>query len=277
MIKMVDDQTMLPINERIANYGDGCFTTIAVVKGRAELLDQHINRLQTACERLQIDFSDWHSLRSAIEQKAEVLTNNVIKVLLSRGTGGRGYGTKQVSSANCYVSISAFPSDYAKKQVNGITLGLCNVCLAAQPMLAGIKHVNRLEQVLAKIELEKTQFDDLLVCDSSGNVIETTAANVFFGHQGQWVTPELSECGIEGVMRNHIIKIMNKNNVVVHEKPIPFSQLMHFDSAFVCNSLMKLIPISTIQLSADNRLAFSSSHIFIDWFKDNQNEVSINA
>lgn len=277
MIKMVDDQTTLPFNERIANYGDGCFTTIAVVKGRAELLDQHINRLQTACERLQIDFSDWHSLRSAIEQKAKALTNNVIKVLLSRGTGGRGYGTKQVSTANCYVATSAFPSDYAKKQVDGLDLGLSNVFLGVQPMLAGIKHANRLEQVLAKIELEKTQFDDLLVGDPTGNVIETTVANVFFGHQGKWVTPKLAECGIEGVMRNHIMKIMNENNVAVIEKQIPFSQLLHFDTAFVCNSLMKIIPISTIQLSPDNKLAFNSSHTFIDWFKDIQTEVSVNA
>lgn len=273
MITVVDDHTMLPANERIAHYGDGCFTTMAALDNKIELLDAHIARLKQACHALKIDFIDWQQLIITLNQCASGLTNNVVKVIISRGTGGRGYGTLNVSEPTCYVSVSPYPDYNQQHRVNGIRVGCSDVQLSSQPLLAGIKHANRLEQVLTKIEVQSSQFDDMLVCDMNRQIIETSVANVFFKKNSKWFTPSLKECGVEGVMRNFIIKCIRKKQEKLNISPINLNELKSFESAFICNSLMKIIPITEIYLDEDTSFTLNVDTELSDWIKHNQHEV----
>ena len=144
------------------------------------LLDAHIRRLQTACKTLLIPFTQWDTLRQEMRQLASGKPSGVLKAIISRGSGGRGY-----SGASCHIPtrIRRFldPAQYTRWREEGVTLTLSPVRLGRNPMLAGIKHLNRLEQVLIRTHLEQTAADEALVLDSEGFITECCAANLFCG------------------------------------------------------------------------------------------------
>jgi 4-amino-4-deoxychorismate lyase len=274
MIIDVKQDDSIPANDRLALYGDGCFTTMCVINAEIELLQAHIQRLRIGCQQLHIQFSDWQSLQHHVQKKAQQLSHAVLKVVISRGTGGRGYATNNVSEARCYVSVSDLPTHYEQQRISGICLGLSSIRLGNQPLLAGIKHCNRLEQVLIKHEIDQNLVDDVLVCDYQDNVIETSAGNLFFRKGSQWVTPKLDKCGVSGVMRNYIIEIMRSGGINVVESSMPLTDVYDCDEVFVCNSLMKVIPVVRLDTS-HKQISLKTEYCkFAAWFTDNQCEVT---
>lgn len=242
---------MLAATQRATQYGDGCFTTARVTpSGQIMLFAQHLARLQRDCQRLHIAFTDWPSLQHDMQQQAALKPDSVLKVLISRGQGGRGYGVAGVTQPSWLVSSHPLPSHYVHWRQQGITLMLSSVHLARQPLLAGIKHLNRLEQVLSKVELEQQKaFDDALLCDSEGMLIEATAANLFWCIAGQWYTPQLAYCGVEGVMRQHLLSLMpslgHKVKQVLHRPQV----LTDASDVFLSNCLMGIMPVASVSLA----------------------------
>ena len=237
-------------NDRALNYGDGCFTTIALLYGKLQFLELHLSRLQKDCERLFIPFRDTQNLREQLKtiENGNPSQTLVIKVLISRGEGGRGYSAQGCTESWFTISKHPFPQHYAQWQQNGIELGVANLRLAQQPALAGVKHLNRLEQVLIKQELNALNCDDVIVMDADDNVIEVSAANLFWYKENQgWCTPSVEKCGIEGVMRNAIVAYFNEQSINIHIADFPIEHVLSATSCFICNSLMGLVPVRVIK------------------------------
>ena len=140
------EQEMLPASDRATQFGDGCFTTARILDGGVCLLGAHILRLQKACEALLIPFSQWDILESEMRRLASHKASGVLKVIISRGSGGRGYSGSACQHPARILSVSDYPSHYAHWREEGVVLALSPVRLGRNPMLAGIKHLNRLEQ-----------------------------------------------------------------------------------------------------------------------------------
>lgn len=247
--------SLVPLDDRAVQYGDGCFTTMAVTNGTIEFWSQHRQRLRDSCAALQINFNQWQVLAQQVQQLALQHPDSVIKIILSRGSGGRGYASPEPQNPRYFLSLHAKPAHYADWQENGIVLGLSEVRLAKQTKLAGIKHLNRLEQVLVKQQMPVNQVDDLLVCDTDGNMIETSAANIFWRQQGIWFTPLLDSAGVAGIMRDAIIAKMQQHNIAVQSISASHQLLLQASEVFICNSLMKIVPVKRF-----NQHHFSVEH-----------------
>ncbi|MEE2025698.1 aminodeoxychorismate lyase [Alkalimonas mucilaginosa] len=231
-------QAGITTGDRSFQFGDGIFTTIRVRAGVAEYWPLHLTRLQQGVTRLGFREPDWQQLSNQVQQAISA-REQVIKVVISRGHAGRGYSPAAVSGPDIYISTAGLP-DYQRQQQLGIGLGLARLQLGCQPLLAGIKHNNRLEQVLLKQELAGTCFDDLLVLDQRGFVTEAIAANVFFYRDGRWFTPLLDQAGVAGVMRQVLQQQLQAELV-----QWPLDKLQGIEALFCCNALCGVLPVHT--------------------------------
>lgn len=237
--------TQLDLTDRSIQYGDGCFTTIATSNGKVVHWDLHLRRLQRSVQRLFIDFEKWQELKHNVDKLAQSNDKCVIKIILTRGSGGRGYGVNGVSHSNYILTVHQMPTHYADWQTSGISLGLSPIQLSKQPLLAGIKHLNRLEQVLIKRDLEQKQFDDAIVCDTDGMVVESSVANVFWRKGNSWFTPDLYYSGVEGVMRNLVLAYFDSKRLPVDKVRANLETFKQADEIFICNSLMGIVPVKS--------------------------------
>lgn len=234
------------ITDRGFNYGDGVFTTAKISQGKVELLNRHMLRLQKSCEALGIlSFSRndtrQQTLRTRLQHLAKSYELAVIKVVITAGQGGRGYSRQGCSEPNIIISASEFPEHYITWQAQGITLGLSQQKIGVSPMLAEFKHLNRLEQVLIRQELDQSEFNDLLVLNVENHVVETSCANIFLLKGEQCVTSDLTKSGVAGLMRAEIIA--NQQNVQI--KPVSIEDMLEADGLFISNSVMGIVAVKS--------------------------------
>lgn len=236
----------LPANDRGLAYGDGLFETIRITQQGAVLLEQHIQRLQCGIERLSIR-CDWVVLQQQIATYlAQVESQNatgIVKIIVTRGSGGRGYSPQSISGPTSIMSFhpaADYPESYSQK---GISVFPCQTRLANDPQLAGIKHLNRLTQVLARQEWNDSQYQEGLMLDYQGNVIEGVFSNLFLVCDSQVITPELSQCGVKGVMRDWLIQQFQRQGVMVKETSVTLAQFELAEECFFCNSVFGVWPI----------------------------------
>ena len=234
------------ISDRGFNFGDGHFTTIKMAAGQALLLDLHLARLQQACAVLAITFDQWDELVAAITQQALELQDGVLKVTITRGEGGRGYGTTGCSSANWYIQNRPMPPSYSELAKSGIELMLCDYQQTVNPALAGLKTLNRLDQVMIKQELDAHNMADGLVCSTEGYVIETSVANVFWVTAGKVYTPSTKRSGVEGVMKIHILNLLHSLGLTLESGDYTVADVLAADEVFITNSVMELVPVKRI-------------------------------
>ncbi|WP_413110516.1 aminodeoxychorismate lyase [Thaumasiovibrio sp. DFM-14] len=238
------NNSALSVNDRGFQYGDGCFSTIAVRHGQPLYWDYHAKRFEQTLSRLRIDAIDFARLRGVVEEQARGLGNSgVIKVTITRGEGGRGYSSAADFTPNVVITTAMMPPTYATLREQGIALGLCNTQLGLNPLLAGMKHLNRLEQVLVRQEIDHQHWQDAVVCNLNGHVVETGIANLFWEQGNQLYTPDLSLSGVAGVMRQVIIDQANRLNIAISEVAVKPEHLLSVESVFVSNSLMMLVPV----------------------------------
>jgi len=238
----------ISVSDRGLQYGDGLFETIAYRNGVAEFLDAHLNRLSLGCERLAIPFQQPDQLRSELDTICQNLTGDdtVIKIIVTRGSGGRGYFSDKDSIPTRIISTHPYPSFADSNYTMGINLRFCDQILSENPFLAGIKHLNRLEQVLARNEWSDPNINEGLMSDSHGNVIEGTMSNIFIVKLGQLFTPKLNKSGVAGIMRAQIMKLASENSLLVKEEVITQKEVNNADEVFVCNSVIGIWPVSHI-------------------------------
>ncbi len=250
-------QELISVSDRGLAYGDGLFTTAKVVDGQISMLNQHIERLVTGCLQLDINLTDIDGLIEYLITVARRYTLAVLKVVVTSGSGGRGYSRANVmnNAANIIVMVFDFPHHLLSQYETGIELGVSKQQMAMSPMLAGLKHLNRLEQVLLRAELDKRTEDDLLVTNVAGHVIESTCANLFYFMNNKLYTPEVDISGVNGLMRQRILAQMTQSTI----KLVSLEQLEHAEAMFICNSVMGIMPVKKyngrdLSISAVTRL-----------------------
>lgn len=240
----------LPATDRGLQYGDGLFETLALRTGRIALLEYHLDRLKEGCERLGMAMPDRDLLRrefstAAAGRRADV----VLKLMLTRGSGGRGYRPPPEAKPRRILSLHPWPDHPAEWAEQGIRLRLCRTRLAHQPQLAGIKHLNRLEQVLARAEWDEADgFQEGLMLDLEGAVVEGTMSNVFASpREGVLITPDLSRCGVAGVMRRHLLESARRAGIDVQVRALGLPELQDCPEIFLSNSLMGVWPVAEFE------------------------------
>jgi 4-amino-4-deoxychorismate lyase len=237
-------ETQLTVSDRGLQYGDGLFETIAYRNRHLELSKGHFTRLQLGCERLGIPFTDFSLLRDEIDTAVQNVDGDaVIKVIITRGSGGRGYKADSQAQPTRIISVHPIP-DYPENRQNGITVIRCQHPVSLNSVLAGIKHLNRLDQVIARNEWDDTDIAEGLMFTEQGELIEGTMSNVFLIKDNQLITPSLAQAGIQGVMRTLIIAICHDIGVHVSETTLTEADFLNAEGAFVCNSLIGIWPIT---------------------------------
>ncbi len=232
-------------DDRGLAYGDGLFETLRVVRGQPRLLERHLQRLATGCQRLQLN-ADLAAIRQQLEDFAAQLGEGVCKLILTRGSGRRGYGPDLRAAPRCLLQGSPAPV-WPTAHAQGVRLYPCTVRLAWQPLLAGLKHLNRLEQVLARAEWQDGLHAEGLMCDPAGHVIEGVFSNLFLGRAGELWTPDLGRCGVAGVMRAEILARARRLGMPVQVREIGLEAFLQADEVFVCNSLYGLWPVTAFR------------------------------
>ncbi|MFC5077189.1 Aminodeoxychorismate lyase [Vibrio thalassae] len=235
------------VTDRSFQYGDGCFTTILTKSGKMQLWDQHVKRMERALSQLKISPVDWHKLKSDIDKLASPKVLAGIKIHVSRGEGGRGYSPNVNRGPLITLSQFEFPASYIELRRSGLEMTLCDISLGLNPLLAGLKHNNRLEQILAKEHVERSGHIDGIVLDIEGNVIETTMANIFWFKDGVLHTPSLKMAGVEGVMRGEVLRIVAQDECPIVIDSFKLSTLKAADEIFVSNCILGVAPVTKIQ------------------------------
>ncbi|MYM59932.1 aminodeoxychorismate lyase [Vibrio sp. OCN044] len=236
----------ISLHDRSFQYGDGCFTTMLVKGGQVQYWDLHKERMQSCLGLLGISPPDWSQVEGWMQNAITGKTESGIKLHISRGEGGRGYSPSKIKGPNVIISAFDFPAHYASWMTEGVQLGICSNRLGHNPMLAGHKHNNRLEQVLLKSEMDEKDLSDGIVLDIKANVIETTMANVFWVNQGVVYTPDLTNAGVKGVMQRVIIDSATKNGIEVRVGDYSLKELYAAEEVFISNSLLRIAPVKAI-------------------------------
>lgn len=239
-------QTNLAATDRAVSFGDGIFTTFRIIAGQVQHLEAHLNRLKAGCNALALREVDWQALESEMKQVANRADSPLAvgKSIISRGQGGRGYSPDGVGQATRIVGAFAFPSHVETWRQQGISLVQGKLKLAIQPLLAGHKTLNRLEQVLAKQELIEQGAVEGVFCDTQGYVVECNAANLFWRKGDRLYTPNLSQSGVAGVMRAQVMAYCEKHHAQVEEVQALPATLEEADELFLCNSILGPIPVT---------------------------------
>jgi 4-amino-4-deoxychorismate lyase len=235
------------ISDRGFQYGDGLFETIAVRDGEPRLWPFHIDRLARGCKVLGIQMPSearlYDGLIQALQNSETPTAHAGAKVIVSAGSGLRAYGRLFADTPT--VLIRAFSSVplAAESYSGGIDTVICRTRLASGSATAGLKTLNRLEQVLARSEFAGADAFEGLTLDADDNIICGTMSNVFFVNDKSISTPPLDRCGVEGVMRRHVIETLDQQGIAVAVQPFSLSHLDDADEIFLTNSQFGVIPI----------------------------------
>ncbi len=238
--------------DRGLQYGDGLFETLAVRDGVPQLLERHLRRLADGCRRLQLPAPNAAVLTREAAQLCAGVTLALMKIIVTRGSGMHGYRVTPADPATAagratrILMLLPAPNLAAADYRNGIAVRLCRLRLGSNPALAGIKHLNRLEQVLARAEWDDPHIREGLMMDAEGALIEGTMSNVFIIRDGELLTPGLTQCGVAGVMRGLIIDTARALDIPVSESRLLPKHLDAADEVFMCNSVIGIWPVRRI-------------------------------
>lgn len=234
------ESEFISTSDRGLQFGDGLFETIRAQGDRLFYWSQHYRRLRIGADKLAIPCPQEEVL---LDDTRELMANGedcVIKIILTRGAGSRGYSIEAGLQPNRIVSVTRL-ADSSSKASQGVRVVRCTHRLSSNRALAGIKHLNRLDNVLARSEVGK-DFDEGIVSDQQGIPVEGTMSNLFVRVRENWFTPAIDECGVEGVIRNRILAIAEQQGISIQTASSE-DMLAEADEAFLCNSLFRIWPI----------------------------------
>lgn len=239
----------IPVQDRGLNYGDGLFSTIHIENGEPQLWSFHVARLLDSCLRLQIPQPDvdllYQQLKQLIDQDG--LERACGKIILTRGVGGRGYSIQGCETPTSIISLHPYPQMYLQWQDEGIAIGVAEQRLGLSSLLAGMKTLNRLEQVLLKVELEERSLPEAVVLDETGFVREGVTANIFWRSGDDIFTPDLKLSGVCGVMRAFICSVYEQEGNPVRITNSTLDMVKQADEVWLTNALMGCVPVTGIE------------------------------
>ncbi|RYY75496.1 MAG: aminodeoxychorismate lyase [Gammaproteobacteria bacterium] len=250
VVNGVIDAQVSPL-DRGFTYGDGVFETCKMIESTIPLWNFHCERLLHSCKKLSIavdvDVIEAQLKNLISEVDSEDKKSAIIKIIVTRGQGGRGYNISNLGSPTMVIGIfpaTPYPEAHFSK---GVKVRLCNQRLGCNSSLAGLKHLNRLEQILARAEWQDETIAEGIVLDVNENLIEAVFSNIFLAKNGELITPDLSEAGVAGVMRRFIIEnLAPQAGLHTHIKKCALNDLVNADEVFLCNSNYGIWPVTEL-------------------------------
>ena len=227
----------IPVNDRAFNYGDGLFETILVNDGEPLFLKEHLIRLNSGCKKLRIKLPSHTLIEKSINKSIGNTKKCIIKIIYSRGISTHGYTYDKKIKPLLYI-IKKKPINIKRSLF--ISLGYSKYKLCDNPFLSKIKHLNRLEQILGFTLTDRKESNNVLI-DKNNNIIECISSNIFLytikKNNFNFVTPDLSNSGVDGIMKKIIIKFMKRKKINICENIIKQKDIRKFHGAFICNSV----------------------------------------
>lgn len=227
-----------PFDDRGAAYGDGLFETVLLRDGQPQLWEAHLARLARGCEVLAIPLPAQAALEQPLAAAGQGL--QVLKLMLTRGSGGRGYQLP----ADPEPRLRWYLVPFVPKEAcwtRGVHIRHCALRLGIQPALAGLKHLNRLENVLARAEWSTPEVAEGVLCDTEGRLVEATSMNLFWLRHGHLETPRLDRCGVAGTLRDALRQRVNLQEVERGPKA-----LEEAEAVWLGNSVQGLWPVARL-------------------------------
>ena len=254
------------VSDRGLQFGDGLFETMSLRNGKIRFLQLHLERLHSGCQRLAISPPDDTVLGSELEKVSARQVSGVIKLVLTRGDSLRGYRYASDIRSNRIITCSDSPVFAHDNSSIGARVKICDTRISKNTLLAGIKHLNRLENVLARAEWQDESIAEGLVCDTDGNVVEGTMSNVFFIKNNELITPNLEHSGVNGIVRKRIFQYAKDLNINCIQSCFTVDELTNFEAGFICNAIIGIWPVrelvNTIQYPVDHTIIRKLQHIF---------------
>lgn len=235
------------VSDRGFMYGDGLFETMRVSNGGIDCWPLHMQRLAEGCRRLSLAMPDETQLGDEADKLVSDQGDCVLKLVLTRGSGGRGYRAAASPLVTRVMSCHPLPRYPAAYQTSGVHIRLCRTRLSKNPLLAGIKHLNRLEQVLARLEWEDDAIAEGLMLDPEDSIIEGVMSNLFLVRNGRLLTPDLGQCGVAGIARSICLAVANKCKIPTMIRAIKKDELLQADEIFLTNSINGVWPVRRIE------------------------------
>jgi len=233
-------------------YGDGFFTTVLVQSGQLVNWSAHWQRLQLSAQRLK--FPPLSEPKLLCQIAAELVDTDedyaVIKILVSRGLGGLGYQPLPKPHPIIYVQKLAFPNVLKNDQAwpfFSVKMTLSAIRCADQPLLAGLKHCNRLENVMAREALIGSSFDEAVMLNPQGEVISATQANLVLIKDNQLITPELSRSGVMGTCLSSLPRALKNTQWQWQIRPVSLDEVYQAEAIFCCNAVRGVMPVMQFQ------------------------------
>ena len=225
------------------NYADGLFETLVVRNSRPLRWQSHMDRLGAGCERLGLAMPPQVILLREVQTVSAGLVEAVVKIVLTRDGQGRGYMPPEDNNCVRIVSSYVYPDGIAELAREGVKARICELRLSIQPALGGIKHLNRLEQVLASAETREAGATEGILLDRENHVIGAISANIFLVMEDRLLTPRLDRCGVRGVVRSQVLA---EYGARCEQRRIMVDMLREADEIFVCNSVRGIVPVTAI-------------------------------
>lgn len=236
----------ISVYDRGLQYGDGLFETIAVSNGRPLLLEKHLSRLHKSTQYLKFSTQDFDTIKQELLEFSQDIQKGIVKIILTRGAGGRGYALPDEPSANRILIKYPWP-DYPNSIISqGAKLRVCDLKLSKQSAFVTSKHLNRLEQILARSEWSDEDIFEGILLNEDDKIIECTMSNVFFIKGKHLITPELNESGVKGILREVILENAELLGYEMIVSSIYLDDLNSKDECFITNSIIGVCPVNTI-------------------------------
>ncbi|MGM0541109.1 MAG: aminodeoxychorismate lyase [Pseudomonadota bacterium] len=281
------------VRDRGLQYGDGFFSTLLVTGNLLLNWPGHWRRVQNAAHRLQFPVIDEQELFTQVKQavavfnytKSSVESNKVVKVIFTRGVGGIGYQVPETPQITTILQVTLAPIQIEHEtgshlpifsQPQAIELGVCETLASIQPQLAGLKHLNRLENVLARSEIVRKGLTEGVMLNAYQQVIGGTQSNLFLIKGQNLITPQLTDSGVEGTTRYQLSLLADHLNLVWKESTLFIEDLMEADGLFLANAVRGIMPVNLF-----NQKRFSNSKIleihqaWSNWQRDNGVSLSL--
>lgn len=234
--------------DRGLHFGDGLFETIACRHGQPRFLSLHLERLAWGCARLGIQPGDLGAIRAEVSKLAASADSSIVKLIVTRGEARtRGYAPADDAQATRIALRYDWPPEDPAKAREGVQAGIASMRLGENSALAGLKHLNRLEQVLAQAELRSRKADELLLFSSSERLISGTMSNVFIVQNGQLKTPRLDRCGVAGVMRHVVLREARRAGIAADECELGAQDLEQAEEIFLTNARIGIWPVHGLE------------------------------
>lgn len=233
--------------DRGLNYGDGLFETMRLLDRAVRYLDRHLARLAQGCERLGISRVDFAALNHEIASIARTLDDGALKLIVTRGSGPRGYRPAGTERPTRVLAWSPPRVADASAGTDGVRVRYCSTPASVNVALAGVKHLNRLDCVLARSEWSDADIAEGLMRDSQGAIVGGTMSNVFAVRGETIVTPRIDRAGVKGIMRGIVIEAAHGAGLVVEEQVLTAAHLAAAHELFLTNALIGIWPVRALE------------------------------